>query len=481
MQTTESLYNEYKKTINWLAGLYGLAGTPISLHDDNEWMEFSSFLSVDLDSLKNSIHGNETEIEGGLDYYTYSLFYVFIKTFRAVKTIKEIEGWSEITKDNVRIIVNLLSQLERLMEGINSDISITMCMDKGILTRQYALNEWIGYSSHTEIERIRLCIDDLEPETSDHYDAILLIIKSVLSDLGNRINALFIVGVLLIISKSPVYDSDIKAIALELFEYLMFILKNGRLIGMQINCLYPNPNIDSEDRGKDDNTTQLLIVSELVNHDSYCLRLDLSHKGVNYCHYNNRSPGNGNDWVECCLFSFSEYEYILSIYPEFLWQKNYFIEYENKVALKEKNNCMFESPEEEHIYDKIANSHSHIPVFSKEYSEESIINFIKILSFSFPSVNSKEIDTSFEFAKKCFNYSTIMTYVWLLNKKALRPSLDGAANDDIDIDKLLHAIVNAAERYGLLDRLEDNSDFYSLSAISLIVDAAKDRITPLFL
>ena len=225
-------------------------------------------------------------------------------------------------------------------------------------------------------------IDYLELFLIDHeyYEqnkVILPIIYHLLwYEFYTRTNTLYLITIAQIIKHSPFFDDSICEIAGELYSHLLFMLKNARVISVQINSLFCTELSKPESRTKEDNTTRLQVLYGYNNFDTYAIRLDLVHEGQGFVHYNNISPGG----IKCCLFSRSEYADIITKYPQL---SECFIEYGDRWALKERNNCDM-AKEKAELYDSVEKAKSHDPAFNKNFTEKNIKYFIELLGNMLP-------------------------------------------------------------------------------------------------
>ena len=310
--------------------------------------------------------------------------------------------------------------------------------------------------------------------TSDdclEYDKSLLSIISHLAqyELRTRLNALYLIMITQIIMHSPFFEEEIHKMALEMYEHLMFILKNGKIISIQVNSLHCDIAKSGDDRTKRDNTTRLQILYGYENFDTYVMRVDLSHQGQPFIHFNNASPGKLCSY----LFTKEEYENTISRYPLL---KSCFIEYNNnRWALKERNNCEL-TKEMARMFDTVESEKAHKGVFSESFSEGCVIRFIDLLSNMLPSTCYTPIDKDGEHARRCFNYDILVRNTsWLC--LACINSFINKESESIDI--LMNDIFTKATNYGLIPN-EDHLTCDSLFGVYYILHLAKEKanITP---
>lgn len=459
------MYEEYLKTIYWLAELYN----PIFHLTNSEWNDFANYLLVDVDCLIECINKEKRDIEfNSKEYNCAPLFDVLIKTFICIESIKRIIEIEDNTdNDSIREVYLLFDKIITWLTSLNADLATFMCMKDGSFSTKYAVQEWKNTNYHDNIWFLTNYMNDelfsLDANTLQIY------IKSIKYDIETRLNSIYYTGVLLLIDNSPFIKDEIKSISKDFYHYLIVLLKNCRLIGMKLNLSGPQEEINS--RGRINNTTQVLMVYGYDNYDTYCLRLDLPHKGIEFIHYNNRSPGSGNNEVESCIFSKEEYNVIIERYSEFPSLNELFVKHGNTYALKERCNCNFSSIEIERIFDSLEKSHGHIKFSEKKYDEKSILEFIELLSYFYES--KRETIQSDEYVINCFNYDRIMLKSKCLMQCMIHRELTG---EDYKIDKQIESIVKTAIRYGIIEQCDEP---YDIEDVKIIIEYTEDRIDPI--
>lgn len=217
------------------------------------------------------------------------------------------------------------------------------------------------------MDEIRLLSCFLTQGFEDIYDRnhLRILYRIIKYELITCSNSLYMIVITQIVKLSPFFDQEIKGIADEMYNHLLQLIQNARIISVQTNYRYPTNYDHIDNRGKLDNTTRLQILYGYENYDAYYLRLDLAHKGQGFIHYNNKSPGG----VKCSLFNESEYKEILSKYPN---SDIFFIQYGNRYALREMSNLTLNETEVGE-YKEIACLKEHEKAFVKEYSEEKVL------------------------------------------------------------------------------------------------------------
>ena len=459
------MYEDYLKTIYWLAELY----EPIFHLSNSEWDEFASFLLVDAECLKERINSEMRigEIERA-NFNCAPLFNVLLKTYICIENIKKINDIENNTDNSsIRQVYLSLYNTVTLISSLNAELAAFMCMKEDSFTTKYAVQDWESVNYQDDIWFLTNYMDD-DP-FSLNKETLQLSIKLIKYDIETRLNTIYCTGVLLLIDNSPFFKDDIKGISRDMYLYLISRLKNCRLIGMILNI--GGPHVDINARGRIDNTTQMLMVYGYDNYDTYSLRLDLPHKGIRLLHYNNRSPGRGNDEVKCCIFSRDEYNETIKKYSGGSGLKELFIEYSDIFALKERSNCNFSSIEEERLFDLLESSHEHVGFSEVKYDEKSLLEFIELFSFFYRS--QREIIQSDDYAIKCFNYDRIMFQSKLLLQSIIHCELTGT---DYRIDEQINSIVRTAIRYGIVEQYDGP---YDIEDIKIIIECTEDRIRPI--
>ncbi len=178
----------------------------------------------------------------------------------------------------------------------------------------------------------------------------------------------------LIKNNDSLFGDHIAKAAAELYDSLLFVLKNAHIVGIGINNLSLNEKIEYSVRGSSDNTTRFCIGYGYDNFDYYFLRFDLSHKGVDYSHFNFRSPGG----IEAPCLNEDDYNLIVHVVGKDVAEKS-FIHYEGgQYYLKEQHEAIESFLEDGLIADK----HKELLVSHDEKVVCELINIIsKMMSF----------------------------------------------------------------------------------------------------
>jgi len=469
--TTEEIFcdfdlNDYEKTIYSLAISFGVRGSYII--KDEDISNIATLLSVDYNLLCKALSFYNKDyiplqIKFGTDVYIIEnfhgadLFHALIIVYFIYRNLEEItDGTSyEAILDNYKIFQCCIGEFEFL----NALTSTVECMYKKYYSVDFAVFNNSNYQPKNELNLLRSFI------TTGHRDIfdrkyLPFLYRIISYELITRVNSIYLITITQIIKHSDFMSNDIKEMSNEMYDYLLYMVQNARIISVQTNFLPPLRSEHSEIRDKYDNTTRLQIIYGYENYDSYVLRLDLAHKGQELIHYNNKSPGG----IKCCLFTHNEYNSIIKESPV---AKVFFVKYGSRYALKELNNLDI-SKELLKVYEEIRNKKEHTSAFNNTYDENDIVKFINIISLMLPSNCLVHIDFEEKHARSCFNYNKIMYYAILLEIAFL-------SHEKNDFQKILKLISTTASRYGLI--LEDSTDeFSNIEGFCLIIDEAKSKI-----
>ena len=466
----------YEMTIYTLAMAY--AESPLFSVDDEMIIELAQLLIVDEELLKYALSGNTSFRYGDVrikfgektvdctEYFKNTFFASIIKLHLAYKELDKISD--AIDEDTIIKNIEHIRAVIFYFDSTNANNATYECM----LEQQFSLKHSVYDSGDfPPMDYLKMLMTLVTSDDCLEYDKSLLSIISHLAqyELRTRLNALYLIMITQIIMHSPFFEEEIHKMALEMYEHLMFILKNGKIISIQVNSLHCDIAKSGDDRTKRDNTTRLQILYGYENFDTYVMRVDLSHQGQPFIHFNNASPGK----VCSYLFTKEEYENTISRYPLL---KSCFIEYNNnRWALKERNNCEL-TKEMARMFDTVESEKAHKGVFSESFSEGCVIRFIDLLSNMLPSTCYTPIDKDGEHARRCFNYDILVRNTsWLC--LACINSFINKESESIDI--LMNDIFTKATNYGLIPN-EDHLTCDSLFGVYYILHLAKEKanITP---
>ena len=117
----------------------------------------------------------------------------------------------------------------------------------------------------------------------------------------------------------------------------------------------------------------------------------------------------------------------------------------------------------------LESNHAHISFSQTQHDENSILEFIEILSFFFGS--RRGTIQSDDYAIKCFNLDKIMMKSKILAICIIHHEITG---EDLRIEKQINQIVETAIKYGVYERYDEP---YGIDDVKLVIDCSMDRIT----
>lgn len=462
--------DSYNKTIlKLIANYLKFNSTEI---DDQEWEKISYFLSIDVDSAMKMIDKIKNE-----------LFYQDI--YRELKINDEIIDVNDNSCNkifdcmlNYYYIKELLSKLEMKCDRtcffknyeiykaiehnvciMNANAGAYECMCNNEFSQKHATQSFESFHPSTYIDCLNLYLnsDEYFNKNSIYLPMLYTIINY---QFMTHANAMFLIVITQILKHSEFYTESIHCIAKEFYGNLCSLLKDGRLILIQSNNLFQDIDKVYLKRNKNtDNTTRLHIMYGFDNYDTYSLRLDLCHKGVDWIHYNNNSPGG----IKSYSFTQKEYDEIIDKYSN---MEKCFLFQQNKWFLKEKSNFNL-LEEEKIIFEQIQNNKEHTSVFKKNYLEKDVINFVESIDRFISNLSVGSVDKTGEKAKHCFNLDFLMCRLECLYLNILY------GNDEY-ITKFKTLIIDKAMAYGLIDR-EEKEIYNTFEGVELIIGLAMER------
>ena len=468
----ENEISPYEKTIYTLAMAY--AESPLFSINDEMLSDLTQLLLVDEDLLKYALSGNTSFRYGHVrlkfgekafdctDYFKNTFFASIIKIHSAYKALNSI---SDAT-DEKAIIENikLIRSAIFFFDSTNANNATYECM----LEQQFSYKHTVYDSGDfPPMDYLKMLLTLVTSDDCLKYDKSLLSIISHLAqyELRTRLNALYLITITQIIMHSPFFEEEIHKMAVEMYEHLMFILKNGRIISIQVDSLFFDLAKSCDDRTRKDNTTRLQILYGYENFDAYVMRIDLSHQGQPFIHFNNASPGK----VCSYLFTKEEYENTISQYPLL---KSCFVKYSNnRWALKERSNCEL-TKDVASMFDTLEAEKAHKGVFSENFSEDSVVGFIELFSNMLPSTCCTPIDKDGEHARRCFNYDILIRNATLLYLAYIN-------REPESVDLLMTDMFTKATNYGLISN-QEQTERDSLFLVYYILYLAKEKanVTP---
>lgn len=462
--------DQYAQTLYEIAVAYGQNGIYKLREEDISTL--ASMLQLDSQKLAAALSPDDENLSKSSNNghsCSYMLFDVIIRCFFISKNLKELD-MNVIASDQKSLILDTLrTNIDNLRESLhhfelaNANLGTFSCLLANSFSLEHTLFADSQYNPTSQLSILQLQLHqqnkvDIDPNLT------VVILRLLKYNLSTRTNALFMIAIIQIIIHSPYFSPEICTIANELYCHLLELFRNARLLTVQLNSLYLDTRIPIEDRGKQNNTTRLLLLYGYGNYDTYELRLDFAHKGEGFIHYNNRSPGG----IKCNLFSASEYAEIISKLPA---AAELFIAYGNRYALKEKINIDLDS-NLSLLYSELQLLNTHRPSFHAAFSEDHVLDFLSILSRIMPSHCHVPIDKTQSFAVHYFNYD----YLMLLTSFLYLAELDG---DNDSAEEFMKAIVLHAAKYSIVDSVDPS--FYTLDGINLILEEAEKALVFPFL
>lgn len=465
---SDEALSDYEKTIYGMAIAFSCSGTYTIKNEDIS--EIAVMLCLNDDLLRKALNLCPDGyfpckmIKMGDEFYprdmfeNADLFDALVRVYFIYKNLSQISDGTtyESILHNYQLFQDSIGEFAIL----NMITSTFECMRNDCYSLSYAVFNNGSYQPKEQLNLIHLALlEDYDSILDKNFIPFLCRVMSY--ELITRVNSLYLILINQIVKHSYFLNEKIKAIASEMYYYLLGLAQNARVISVQTNYLPPLHTDAPESRGRYDNTTRLQVLYGYENFDAYFLRLDLAHKGQGFIHYNNKSPGG----IKCCLFTKREYATIVDKNPQ---AEAYFIEYEGRYALKEPHNVELKDKPSAELYEMIRKEKEHAQAFENTYDENSVVEFINTIASMLPNVCRVRMDVNEEHAKWCFQYEKIMFYSVLLETAIL-------SGNNADVKKVLEHIASAATRYGIIT--EGTEDEYaSVESVCLIIDEVKAKI-----
>lgn len=461
----KKLDDQYTRTLYEIAVSYGQSG--IFKLREEDISTLAGMLQLDSQKLTAALSSdaeNPSESPYNGNSCNHMLFDVLIRCFFISKKLKELD-MNLIASDQEALVLDTLrTNIENLRDSLlhfelaNANLGTFSCLLANRFSLKHTLFADSQYNPTQQLSFLQLQLlnsrhVDIEPSL------VVLILRLLKYDLSTRTNTLYMVAIIQIIIHSPYFSTEIRTIADELYCHLLELFRNARLLAVQLNSLHLDTKIPIENRGKQNNTTRLLLLYGYGNYDAYALRLDFAHKGEGFIHYNNQSPGG----VKCNLFSAKEYAEIVSSHPA---ASELFIAYGNRYALKERINIDFDSNTSS-LYSELQSLNTHRPSFQSAFSKEHVLEFLFLLSKMIPGHCHVPIDKTREFAKHYFNYD----YLMFLTSFLYMAELERDTNSG---EELKRTIVSRAAAYSLID--SEDPLFTTLDGINAILEEAEKAL-----
>ena len=445
-----SLYDDYLDTILEYAALYH-DNAMIEMNDD-VFSYLSTILSVDKDALIESYNKG---VASPRNIYSYALFGNYILQYMITGIRKKMIFRTDYQYviENYNDYLTIIGFINSISANITTVLSMKaggFCYDKILETYSRNLNE----SKALQILGL-FRVKEFYDINKDYLSMIYLLVDY---EIDSFQNLLFFMNALVLMYDSELLNERYKTIAKHLMDRFFSLLRNARIITCRINSSYHDIRIPYEERDASDNTTLLHVFYCFPNTDVFSLRLDLPHKGVNYIHFNNASPGK----TKCFLFTQTEYDEFLKRYPN---MADCFIQYSNVYALKERVNCP-NNKEIMGIYDACCKSYDHNAAFLDCIDEKVVVEFIDILHYLLPDNCFSPIEIDSDYVDRLFSYTGLMGY------RGLTGLLFAIFDDEI-YQPLLEIIVKKAIKLGYISQ-EEKNDYMSIEGINLIVLMVKE-------
>ena len=445
-----SLYDDYLNAILEYAALYH-DNALIEMNDD-VFSYLSTLLSVEKDALIESYNKG---VVAPRNFYSYTLFGNYVFQYMICGIRKKITFSTDY--QNVIRIFNDYLTIVSFINCISANITTVLSMKSGRFCYEKTLETYSrNLNESKSLQFLELFkVKEFYDANKDYLSMIYLLVDYEIESFQNLL--LFLNALVLL------YDSDslnerYKKVAEHLIDRFFTLFRNARIITCRINSLYHDLRVPYEERKLTDNTTLLHIFYCFPNTDVFSLRLDLPHKGVDFIHFNNATPGK----TKCFLFTQNEYDELICRYPN---MSDCFIQYSNVYALKERVNCP-DNKEIIEIYNEICKRYDHNAVFSDCIDEKVVVEFFDILHYLLPDNCFSPVEIDSDYVNRFFNYAELMGYFGLTG-------LLFAIFDDKIYQPMLEIIVKKAIKLGYISQ-EEKNDYMSIDGINLIVLMAKE-------
>lgn len=463
----EKELNSYEKTILTLVIAY--SQEPTFVLETEDITGLSELLNIDLDLMKKALSfkccsfGKVVILQFGRDktdcskFFKRTFFDAIIKLYFAYKNLNTINDSTD--KDSTLSNIEKFRTVLYLFDTINAFIATYECMENDNFSYDYTVFDSPDFSPQSLIQMLFMLItsDDCLTYNKSLIQMISMILKY---EFRCRINTLYVVMICQILKHSPFFDDETLGIAKEMYDKLLCILKNGRVISIRINAQFIDENKSFTLRGRNDNTTRLEMIYGFSNYDIYELRFDLSHKGQPYTHFNNISPGG----IQCCLLNKKEYQQFIAEYPDLA---DCFVGYGNTWAFMEHKNQKLPSTAYKDALNFIQQKYKHTHVFKNRYSEKSQIEFINLLSNMLPNYCNVYFKTDDNHMRDCFTLDIIMRDIFLMYLSCL--------SQNTEYQKLfVNQILNRAISCGIISENE-RCTMSSIEGILLISEEIQNR------
>lgn len=470
MKIIDDLPNIYEKTMLKLIESY-LRVYPKSL-EISIWNDFANCIGINFNLVKELVEDSckvkdvtkgyfdtkeVTNINCSEQSFSHEIFECVLNYYFIRKSLKEIK----IDCSRTSLIENfkLYEIIAHYICMMNVNSGTYECMCNNTFSRKHAPQSFESFHPLNYIDWLNsyICSENFY----DNNKRLLPILYNFINyQFITHSNAMILIVITQIMKHSAFLDNTTKSIAIELYNSIHIIMKDARVILIQPNYLYidvlKEPSLRTK---KTDNTTRLHIVYGYDNYDTYSLRLDFCHKGINWIHYNNQTPGG----VKSFFFTKQEYEDIITKKPK---MKKCFIFHNGIYFLKEKKNCEL-SNDDVMDFNDIEFSNIHSKAFCKNYAENDVIFFVTLLNDFFFNISCSTVDKSGRGSKYAFNLDFLMSMLYLFYLSNFLPSQYNA-------NKIKSFIIDKAVNYGLIDS-KDRTAYDSLEGLIMIIELAQER------
>ena len=191
--------------------------------------------------------------------------------------------------------------------------------------------------------------------------------------LGAHLEYLLLVAILMCLSESPYFSSDVKSIAHEILLCFKDLFSDSR-----IEYIFMEPNVFfSEQEQGIHATTKFEIFFVQSNNDRYCLRLDFPHDDINYVHFNLHEPFRET------AFPISNEEYA-DLTKEIPSMYSYFYEYSNSYWFRSNFERLiveghFEQEDSRKKLRAVYERQKHYRFLKSKYSSDQVKTFLNVV------------------------------------------------------------------------------------------------------
>lgn len=438
-----------------------------------DWSNFEGFLPLPQKALTKmldlieadgtfdyvSLKTNETVIDRNDLWHGHELFDCIIRYYEISIKLEKIryEANQAALESNIKLFYEVVD----LISMMNMNSGSFECNHSENRHRITAPQTFATFQPFNHIDYLTQISDADYPE--NELRDLKIIYRIMKYELKTHANSMYLIIVLQLMKHGKCCNDSIKSIGAELYDNFHCLLQDARLLSIQTNHLFQDLKKPSELRTKRaDNTTRLHLLFGFDNYDSYSLRLDLSHEGIGWIHYNQTSPGG----VKSNFLSADEYEDVVRNCPAL---EKCFINYGDRWFLKEKRNCTLNF-DEQRLFETIEMQYGHRSVFQETYSEENVVSFLSIMSNFIQTITSSNVDKSGDHAKYVFNLDKLMILLELYWHSKLQNECDKVKNIETQI-------VTKGINYGIIQTSEKEL-FSSEEGILMIIDLTYDRCFP---